>query len=130
MQAVGGSKGANDQEMSDFVDLAEEIFTQATAEETELLQPFIDAGALPAAKQAIMRLQPDMTAGHVNFKNLYRQDDDTFTPLHFVYEAADCRFFYTADMIFDQQLVWQKVFDVRWGSGTCVPGSTGHPSSV
>ncbi len=43
---------------------------------------------------------------------------------------ANCRFFYTPAMILDQSKVWEQTYALRWGSNeTCVPGSSGQPSS-
>jgi hypothetical protein len=67
-----------------------------------------------------------------NLRNNIRFGDKSDTPLQFVYEAADCRLWYTKDMLTDITAVWQKVADVAWGGmkGLCVAGSTGQPTSV
>jgi hypothetical protein len=69
-----------------------------------------------------------------NFKlgrlNNLRKGDDTNTPLQFVYEASNCRFFYTAPMLLDQSLVWEQTYSLRWGGGTCLKGSSGELSAV
>lgn len=76
-----------------------------------------------------------------NFLNNIRRGDTSFTPLQFVYEAADCRFFYTAEMLANVSSVWTRVANMAFGSSSsaqqdwarnplCVRGSTGHRSSV
>lgn len=131
MQWVGGTKGSNDQAISDIAEQALELSGDANADEQKLFQPWVEDGAFEAVNQTIMRLGPDPSTGsNVNWKNNYRQGDSSFTPLQYVYEAADCRFFYTPAMAVKQSLVWQRAYDIRWGNGSCVAGSTGHPSSL
>jgi hypothetical protein len=62
-----------------------------------------------------------------------RHNDASKTPLQFVYEAADCRMWYTLPMITDVTMVWKRVVDGMFknnGTRLCVPGSTGHKSSI
>ncbi|KAK5048530.1 hypothetical protein LTR84_005620 [Exophiala bonariae] len=74
----------------------------------------------------------------INGRNHYRIDDTTQTPLQFVYEASDCRIWYTAEMIADITLLWERIADIAFRSGTdgvfdseyCIAGSTGHPTSL
>jgi hypothetical protein len=68
--------------------------------------------------------------GGVNAADNLRMNDTTETPLQFIYEAADCKLFYTVDQIFDVTKVWKAVVDTKWGNGSCVANSTGDPSSL
>ena len=43
-----------------------------------------------------------------------------------VYEAADCRFFYTPAMYSSQEAVWNKAYELMWKNGTGAKGSTGQ----
>ncbi|SMY28899.1 unnamed protein product [Zymoseptoria tritici ST99CH_1A5] len=62
----------------------------------------------------------------INYRNAYRQGDETNTPLQFMYEPADCRIFYTPEMVVDQAAVWKTVADAAWnGVKRCVAGSLG-----
>ena len=65
-------------------------------------------------------------------KDNLRQNDPSKTPLQFVYEAADCRMFYTKEMVGDVTAVWKGVVDRMFRNGTakCVEGSIGDESSV
>ncbi|KAI6882903.1 hypothetical protein KC334_g16285 [Hortaea werneckii] len=66
----------------------------------------------------------------VNFRNNIRQGDDTLTPLQFIYEAADCRFFYTPEMYARQEAIWERVYQWAWGDeDACIEGSSGRDSS-
>ena len=59
-----------------------------------------------------------------------RKGDKTATPLQFVYEAADCRIFYTADTYADPNAAWRQVWDAYTDDSKCVQGSTKHKSSI
>jgi len=139
MQSVGGSKGSQ-------VYKADTIMGFANLTLHELLDPYGDeqlrarvnetiVGTLANPGQLILRsdyiTDPDRYIfAAVNSQNQLRPNDKTETPLEFVYEAADCRIFYTADYLFDQTFVWKQVVDTKWGEGKCAEGSTGHKSSV
>ncbi|KAK3177069.1 hypothetical protein OEA41_008397 [Lepraria neglecta] len=48
-------------------------------------------------------------------------------PLQFVYEAPDCRVFYTKDTYNNYSNLWQYAADAIWSDPSkCVKGSTGH----
>ncbi|KAK0885694.1 hypothetical protein LTR87_000397 [Friedmanniomyces endolithicus] len=127
MQWVGGSKGANVQTFTDLGNFALGVAAGATPAQLTLFEPYANLQSL--VLHAFSRLS-NPNAGRANFENNIREGDDSVTPLQFVYEAADCRFFYTADMILDQSLVWQRTYDLKWGNGTCVQGSTGDPTYI
>ncbi|KAM3423555.1 hypothetical protein BST61_g982 [Cercospora zeina] len=65
----------------------------------------------------------------INFRNTIREGDSSVTPLQYVYDAASCRLFYTAAMYGSQELLWERVYEAAWEDGSCVAGSTGHPSA-
>ena len=50
--------------------------------------------------------------------------------MQFIYEAADCRVWFTGEMVSDVRAVWREAADVMWRGKGCVSGSTGHGSSV
>jgi hypothetical protein len=62
-----------------------------------------------------------------------RREDASKTPFQFIYKAADCRMWYTPPMITDVTMVWKGVVDSMFKDNRtrlCVPGSTGHESSI
>jgi hypothetical protein len=61
----------------------------------------------------------------VDARDGIQQGDDTQTPSQFVYQAADCRIWYTAEMTVDVTAMWEKVVDVAWGGDKCVEGAVG-----
>lgn len=74
------------------------------------------------------------TAATINLKNSIAENDPSMTPMQFVYEAADCRFWWTKEMLFNVSKIWERAADVMWntenGSQWCVEGSISHPSSL
>ncbi len=72
---------------------------------------------------------------NVNVRDAIRQGDGSQTPTQFVYETADCRLFYTAEMTVDVTAKWKATADAAWGQrrgsgkgGGCVPTSGDRPS--
>lgn len=68
-------------------------------------------------------------SGSVNLRNEYDPDDDQ-TPLQFVYEAAECRRFYTIENYVQRETVWQDATASMFGNGGCVKGSTNGKGSL
>ncbi|KAK6369437.1 hypothetical protein LTS17_009780 [Exophiala oligosperma] len=71
-----------------------------------------------------------------NMRNNIAEGDTSYTPLQFVYEAADCRLFYTPEHVSSVGSIWATVAGQAFGTnGTkpyslCVDGSTNHKSSL
>ncbi len=64
----------------------------------------------------------------VNLRDQIRREDSETngTPVQFLYDAADCRIFYTADTWSDYSQLWRyAVRAIDDPSSLCVPGSTG-----
>jgi hypothetical protein len=74
----------------------------------------------------------------VNYQNFIGQDDTSYTPLQFVYEAADCRVWFSLDMVFDISAIWKRAAREAFAIGPnatevfagCTEGSTNAPSSL
>lgn len=112
MQAMGGTKGGvvlDNTVVQDAVRIA--------LNATEGLAPY-DL-VLPSLSEPPINLE----AFSLNMQNLYRKNEKE-TPVHFVYEAANCRLFYTAETALSVTRMWTAVADVAWNSAQCVPGST------
>lgn len=71
-----------------------------------------------------------------NFQNNIAEGDTSYTPLQFVYEAADCRLWYQPRHISNISTLWTTVAEQAFGLNgvqtfsLCVQGSTGAPSSL
>lgn len=121
MQAVSGSRGSEVYAISDIITVVNEVRKSAAR-----VAPGLDVSALPRARPT-PRLA---NFGRVNIRNQVRFQSDV--PLQFIYEAADCRLWYTPAMVTDMRVLWGTVADAVWGTGEglCVPGSTGQVTAL
>jgi hypothetical protein len=69
-------------------------------------------------------------SSRVQSQDQIRKGDRTATPLQFIYEAADCKVFYTAESYSDPDAAWKQAWDAFVDNSKCVQGSTGHKSSI
>ncbi|KAG9512429.1 hypothetical protein KCV07_g9477, partial [Aureobasidium melanogenum] len=133
MQGVGGAKGSQVQGMFTLSTIVSAVISAAPlGDQFSFLSEF-GTDLISATQQALNRASaggPLLVKASVNFRNNIRKGDESETPLQHIYEAADCRFFYTPEMYSDQAAVWNQAYDSTWGSMECVEGSTEHPSSV
>ncbi|KAK4443053.1 hypothetical protein QBC34DRAFT_478567 [Podospora aff. communis PSN243] len=60
----------------------------------------------------------------VNEANMFPVGSKSDIPLHFTYEAANCKLFFTWDALTSVEALWKQVADVAWKGGKCVKGST------
>jgi hypothetical protein len=117
MQAVGGAKGRNDYTWTTIYILANDTFTLGTpAQRTKW------AGT-ELGQYSTLPFRRGLPGAAVNVRDGIRKGDDSQTPLQFIYEPADCRIFYTAEMRVDITALWEKVADVTWGGDSCVAGA-------
>ena len=134
MQEVGGVKGSQDEDFMLIVAEGEQILPYAKPSVLAEAQgtPFANFTSAPLA---ILRAANPLTAGSLNIKNNIRIGDTSLTPLQFVYEAADCRIWYTAEMLTDPTCLWSRVASIAFNNGTfdspyCIHGSTKNPTSL
>ena len=130
MQAVGNTKGAEVRPFNRlrfyFDDAISELGT--TEQSQALLAKYPNFNA--SVEQVLLRASLSSGNPQLNLRNNIRVgDDDERTPMQFIYEAADCRLFYTAEQIFNQSAVWAAAKEAIWGGGDCVEGSKGEPSA-
>lgn len=131
MQPMGGVRGIQVLPFSNiysFVQEAENLFLNnpqvfdfITQDEVDR---FVDVAPRPLAEFPLV-----LSYGQVNFFNSYQEGDDNM-PLHFQYQAADCRLYYTADNVFRPETTWASAKAAVWGNGTCIEGSTGGTGSL
>ncbi|KAK5134902.1 hypothetical protein LTR08_005992 [Meristemomyces frigidus] len=116
IQAVGGIKGTNDYPWDYIFEGAEfpyiyQYLHDAAYYNTTALGKYNDL--------AILR----STDAVVNARDGIRKGDESETPLQFVYETADCRIYYTPEMVIDETAVWKTVADTAFnGISHCVAG--------
>lgn len=115
-QAVGGVKGTNSLDMYGLFQYGQSA-VRLSNHSSALIKKWkttvlADYTALPGTAA---------TQARINAKDGLMVDDESGTPLHFIYEPADCRIFYTPDMVLEQSSVWQKVVNSVWfGKESCV----------
>jgi hypothetical protein len=134
MQGVSGSKGSQVYTWTHVYSEASRVYNYVgEAAQTKLNET--DLGKLVFSTRPLMRTayqSSGESASVINLRDNIRDDDTAAIPLNFVYEAADCRLFYTGDMLRDVTNVWKKAVDANWGdkSKVCVEGSTGDKSAA
>ncbi|KAH8716993.1 hypothetical protein GQ44DRAFT_688498 [Phaeosphaeriaceae sp. PMI808] len=137
MQGVGGSKGSQVLSLDkiytfaeDTIDIAKALNGVAVAEKLNETA----VGKIYNAEQIYIRTaipkEGESLVGGVNSLNNQRRGDKDQTPLEFIYEAADCRLFYTTATLLDPVNLWKQAIEAKWGKGKCVPGSTGHTTAI
>ncbi|KAL2061304.1 hypothetical protein VTL71DRAFT_7577 [Oculimacula yallundae] len=118
MQAVAGTRGAL-RYGADGIAI--------TINATLLFNPSIDPSTLPSVEAPPINVP--LSGININLRDQVREDAQD-VPLQFIYEAADCRIFYTAEMLADYSVLWQRAADALWkNSSLCIEGSTNQNAS-
>ena len=100
------------------------LTSQATKEQLAALQ---NTKVVNLTDVPIQRAAPAKYVPTINFADSIRANDDSETPLQFIYEAADCRLFRTTEMLHDVTAMWRAVTKVMNGEyDACVKDSMGH----
>lgn len=122
MQSVGGVEGAQVFDLEDIQQLSAAAMALATPQQRADLNG--TETAILAEGYALDRAAVPGTAGAVNGKNAFSHTDAE-TPLQFLYQAANCRFFYTKDMIMGPEATWKRAVDAAFNNPDkfCVEGS-------
>lgn len=120
MQAASGSRGARYMSLdtldANIMDIADSLASEGSPQ----------SDFLPNRTTAN---DVYIVGAGVNLRDQVRRGEDT--PLQFVYEAADCRIFWTPQTVFNYTALWQYVTDAAWRNSTlCVAGSTGYASNT
>ncbi|KAH8660518.1 hypothetical protein BX600DRAFT_438732 [Xylariales sp. PMI_506] len=121
MQAVGGVKGQQELPWSQL-----QTFASVVRENNGGQIPADWSGTnFPSVHDAPLKplLSSSSQAPGLNWKNSHLSFNDT-TPTQFVYEAANCRQFYTLETWSNMTALWNSAADLAWNGAKCVPGST------
>ncbi|KAJ5595511.1 Interphotoreceptor retinol-binding [Penicillium hispanicum] len=129
MQGVGGVKGGQSlgiNYINGYIQQANQLIQKSANTSSPLLTP--------SEWKKFNESSPSMASsfawsGNLNLRNEY-DPDDSQTPLQFVYEAAECRLFYTFENYLQQETVWQAAAKAMFGGGACVKGSTNGDGSL
>lgn len=117
IQAVGGVKGTNDYPYDYILSGVELPFQLQYLHDDAYYNKtaLADYSNLPLLRS---------TDSVVNARDGVRQGDTSETPLQFRYETADCRIYYTPEMVVDETAVWKTVADTAFnGISHCVAGN-------
>jgi hypothetical protein len=119
MQAIGGAKGANTYAFQTIQSLQRALYKSGSKEQ----QAEWDKTALGRIGELPVKRSWGVS---VNVRDQIRGCDEGQTPLQFVYEEADCKMWWTKEMVVDVTSIWRKVAGVAWGGKTgCIAGSLG-----
>ena len=114
IQAVGGTKGANNYPYNYIMTLAS--------------VPLNDATPAQLANWTSLTAYTDLahnrsTDNSLNVRDqILRPNLADGMPAQFIYEEADCRVFWEPSMISDVKAIWRRAADVAWGGSKCVAG--------
>lgn len=122
MQAIGGVKGGQSLQINyinGYIQQANRLIRDAANTSSPLLSP----EEWKKFNESSPSLTPSLIwGGSVNLRNEY-DPHDTQTPLQFVYEAAECRLFYTLENYLQQESVWRAAATAMFRGGACVEKS-------
>ncbi|OKL63579.1 hypothetical protein UA08_01260 [Talaromyces atroroseus] len=119
MQAIGGVRGGQYWDLETIDEISQVASRLA---DNVLLTDYERLLVKTTLPRPLDSLPLALTSGGVNFLNAYSERDD-MTPLQFVYEAADCRLFYTWDNLVSQESVWISAAEAMFNHRGCVVGS-------
>jgi hypothetical protein len=122
MQSIGGVEGAQVFPLAEISNAASAVLALAPADRQSEVQG--SDLALIADGYALTRASTPANPGSINGKNAFSMSDSK-TPLQFLYQPANCRFFYTVDMIYGPTEVWKRAADAQWNDPAtfCIDGS-------
>ena len=129
MQAIAGVEGAQVFFFNDMQADAAAILALSPPEKRRELEGG-EMGEL-ARGYAIARARDQDLAGAVNGKNAF-MPSDAKTPLQFLFQPANCRFYYTPQMVESAEAAWRMAVDATWTdpAGLCVEGSRTAPNGT
>ncbi|KAI0470050.1 hypothetical protein GGR56DRAFT_668271 [Xylariaceae sp. FL0804] len=114
MQTLGGVKGANNFAFSYIYELAELALNLSDASPTTDLAPLKAINDLASNRS---------TDNSINVRdNILPQDVDKGLPAQFVYEAADCRLFYTPASVINITATWNAAANSAFKGAPCAVG--------
>ncbi|KAL9107938.1 MAG: hypothetical protein Q9227_007260 [Pyrenula ochraceoflavens] len=136
MAAVGGVKGSQVYHFAPIYTIANQVVnngarygipaaTIASINSTNI-------GKIALLGEYVGSRTPSPGDNSFNLRNTILPGDDSWVPAQFIYEAADCRIWWTREMLRSMTNIWSIVAKVTWQDrfSSCVAGSTGQPSSL
>ncbi|RYO55495.1 hypothetical protein AA0113_g8860 [Alternaria arborescens] len=129
IQTVTGSKGGEVRPLIYWQNFAQIALNMSSALSLSSYSANDDAlSAVANVPQIITRAGDG--ASRLQSQDQVRKGDASGTPLQYIYEASDCKIFYTATTYADPDAAWKQAWDAFQDDSKCVEGSTGHASSI
>lgn len=129
MQAAGGVKGGQSLQinyLNGYIQQANQVIQRASSTSS----PILTEAEWKKFNETSPNLTPSYSwSGNINIRNEYDPEDGE-TPLQFIYEAAECRRFYTLQNYLEQETTWQAAAKSMFGDAGCVKGSTNGEGSL
>ncbi|KAJ5916959.1 hypothetical protein N7504_000974 [Penicillium tannophilum] len=127
MQAMGGIKGAEVMDLANLAVIlsdAKRLANSSSLLSDEDLEKWDAYVPIPLSEFPYA-----MIAAQVNLLNSFGPANDV-VPRQYIYEAAECRRFFTYDNIMDQETTWASAADAMFYGGGCVEGSMNGTGSL
>lgn len=129
MQAVTGSKGGEVVPLYLFPEYAGLLLNISSPLGLSTVKSN-DAALTKIANVPRLATRAGDGATRIQSQDQIRKGDSSASPLHFIYDAADCKIFYTAETFSDPDAAWKQAWDAFSDDSKCVTGSTKHKSSI
>ncbi|KAI9045802.1 uncharacterized protein KD926_007105 [Aspergillus affinis] len=128
MQTIGGTKGG---EVIPFSAVSYDIPELLNVTTQLGIAPDLDSSPIHRildTEQVFLRVGDSYS--RLQVQDQIRKGDSSQTPLQYIYEAADCRIWYTAQTLVNPEKAWAAAWNAHTKRTNCVEGSTGHNSSL
>jgi hypothetical protein len=129
IQTITGSKGGEVIPMFTFPQYASNLLNISSSVGISSVKSN-DATLSALANVPRIAVRAGDASSRVQSQDQIRKGDKSGTPLQFIYEAADCKMFYTTKSYSDPDLAWKQAWDAFVDDSKCVSGSTKHKSSI
>jgi hypothetical protein len=125
MQALGGVRGTHVLSFSAIYQYASSLLNDfSTSQERRRLENTDIGEIVRDGPYVLARSLGDGEGARVNMRNAIKPDDPDRMALQFTYEPADCRIWFTPEMVLDIRALWSVVAETAWGGRKCTPAST------
>ncbi|KAF2872426.1 hypothetical protein BDV95DRAFT_606042 [Massariosphaeria phaeospora] len=128
IQVVAGTKGGEVIPLYFYPYYASTLINITEELRDPSLLPSQKVKDLASVEQVLIRAGD--ASSRVQSQDQIRKGDTSATPLQFIYEAADCKIFYTASTFADPDAAWKQAWDAFQDDTKCVEGSTAHKSAI
>jgi hypothetical protein len=127
MQGMGGIKGSM---VYDLADLASQLKQAKMLANSSSLLSDEDLEKWDKYVPTPLEDWPfTVESARVNIINAFGPTNDHI-PRQYLYEAAECRRFFTYDNVIQQETLWQDAASAMFDGGECVEGSTNATGSL